>query len=126
MRKKSFLTLQTIIIGDNDKFPPSQDIIRRLEEQLKQLQAAKDELEARQKELQAMMERLEESKNMEAAERAKLEEEIRAKQDEVQRIQSEVELKDQETRRLQVLIHFEMCRVIGFVSEEIVFIIFLH
>lgn len=79
----------------------AQDMIRRLEEQLRQLQAAKEELEKRQNELQAMMERLEESKNLEAAERLKLEEEIKAKQQEVQRIQEEVELKDSETRRLQ-------------------------
>ncbi|KAL1459573.1 hypothetical protein WDU94_011542 [Cyamophila willieti] len=79
----------------------AQDMIRRLEEQLKQLQAAKEELETRQTELQAMMERLEESKNMEAAERAKLEDEIRNKQEEVQRIQTEVNTKDEETKRLQ-------------------------
>jgi chromosome segregation ATPase len=79
----------------------AQEMIRRLEEQLKQLQAAKEELEARQNELQAMMTRLEETKNMEAVERLKLEEEIHAKQAEVQRIQDEVEAKDAETRRLQ-------------------------
>ncbi|XP_046668055.1 moesin/ezrin/radixin homolog 1 isoform X2 [Homalodisca vitripennis] len=79
----------------------AKDMILRLEEQLKQLQAAKEELEQRQNELQAMMERLEESKNMEAAERAKLEEEIRAKQEEVSHIQSVVVAKDEETRRLQ-------------------------
>lgn len=37
-------------------------MIRRLEEQLRQLQAAKEELEERQNELQAMMTRLEETK----------------------------------------------------------------
>ncbi|KAK6633808.1 hypothetical protein RUM44_004415 [Polyplax serrata] len=80
----------------------AQDFIRRLEEQLKQIQAAKDELEQRQNELQEMITRLEESKNMEAAERQKLEDEIRAKQEEVKRIQSEVESKDEETKRLQM------------------------
>nr|CAD7456711.1 unnamed protein product [Timema tahoe] len=79
----------------------AQDMIRRLEEQLRQLQAAKEDLEARQNELQAMMERLEESKNMEAVERAKLEEEILAKQDEVTRIQTVVNEKDEQTRKLQ-------------------------
>lgn len=86
-----------------------QEMIRRLEEQLKQLQAAKEELEARQNELTAMMARLEESKNMEAAERAKLEDEIRAKQEEVSRIQETVDAKDEETRRLQV-----QCSMQGF------------
>lgn len=76
-------------------------MIRRLEEQLKQLQVAKDELEARQNELQVMLNRLEDSKNLEAAERAKLEEEIMAKQSEVQLIQDEVAAKDTETKRLQ-------------------------
>lgn len=79
----------------------AQDMIRRLEQQLKELQAAKDDLENRQKELQAMLQRLEDAKNMESAERNKLEEEIKAKQVEVQRIQEEVEAKDNETRRLQ-------------------------
>lgn len=106
----------------------AQEIIRRLEEQLKQLQAAKEELEDRQKvinitlfysfneiklkikfilciyssqELTVMMEKLERSQEMEAAERAKLEQEIRAKKEEVSRIQQEVEVKDAEARRLQ-------------------------
>lgn len=79
----------------------AQDMIRRLEQQLKELQAAKDDLENRQKELQAMLQRLEDAKHMETAERNKLEEEIKAKQVEVQRIQEEVEAKDNETRRLQ-------------------------
>ncbi|KYQ58985.1 Moesin/ezrin/radixin like protein 1 [Trachymyrmex zeteki] len=85
----------------NAELNEAQEMIRRLEEQLKQLQAAKEELENRQKELTAMMEKLELSHEMEAAERAKLEQEIRAKQEEVQRIQSEVEAKDAEARRLQ-------------------------
>ncbi len=68
----------------------AQDQIRRLEDQLRQTQAAKDELENGQKELQAMMKQLEESKNMEYQERARLEEEIRAKQNEVQAIYEQV------------------------------------
>lgn len=95
-----------------------QEMIRRLEEQLKQLQAAKEELEARQNELTAMMARLEESKNMEAAERAKLEDEIRAKQEEVSRIQETVDAKDEETRRLQV-----QCSIQGFLLENVQFTI---
>lgn len=91
-------------------------MIRRLEEQLKQLQAAKEELEARQNELTAMMARLEESKNMEAAERAKLEDEIRAKQEEVSRIQETVDAKDEETRRLQV-----QCSIQGFLLENVLY-----
>jgi len=68
----------------------AQDQIRRLEDQLRQTQAAKDELENGQKELQAMMKQLEESKNMEYQERARLEEEIMAKQNEVQAIYEQV------------------------------------
>ncbi|CAG5090828.1 Similar to Moe: Moesin/ezrin/radixin homolog 1 (Aedes aegypti) [Cotesia congregata] len=79
----------------------AQEIIRRLEDQLKQLQVAKEELEDRQKELTVMMEKLERSQEMEAAERVKLEQEIRAKREEVSRIQLEVEVKDAEARRLQ-------------------------
>ncbi|XP_017881266.1 moesin/ezrin/radixin homolog 1 isoform X4 [Ceratina calcarata] len=79
----------------------AQEMIRRLEEHLRQLQAAKEELEDRQKELTAMMEKLELSHEMEAAERAKLEQEIKAKQEEIQRIQSEVVAKDAEARRLE-------------------------
>merc|ERR1719376_175127 len=72
-----------------------------VEAQLRELQAAKDELEKQQNMLQDMMVRLEQSKEMEAAEKAALEEEIRAKQEEILRIRAEVNDKDEETRRLQ-------------------------
>ena len=74
------LTLQT----------EAQEQIRKLEDQLRQTQAAKDELENGQKELQAMMKQLEESKNMEHQERERLEDEIRAKQNEVHSIYEQV------------------------------------
>merc|ERR1712165_500527 len=67
----------------------AQNIIKQLEEQLKETQAAKDELEASRRELEEMMQRLEESKSMEAEERARLEEEIKAKQEEVAHIYQE-------------------------------------
>lgn len=79
----------------------AQDTIRRLEEQMRQLQMSKDELDERQNELQAMITRLEEAKNMEATERAKLEEEIQAKQAEFLRVKEEIDAKDSEARRLQ-------------------------
>ena len=47
----------------------AQDQIRRLEDQLRTTQAAKDKLELGQKELQAMMKQLEESKSLENQER---------------------------------------------------------
>ncbi|XP_023020316.1 moesin/ezrin/radixin homolog 1 isoform X1 [Leptinotarsa decemlineata] len=75
--------------------------IKRLQEQLEDLQKSKEELEQQRNELSAMMERLEQSKNMEAAERQKLEEEIRSKHEEVQKIQEEVERRDAEAKRLQ-------------------------
>ena len=56
---------------------------RKLEDQLRETQVAKDELERQQRELHEMMQRLEESKNLEAEERARLEEEIYRKRDEV-------------------------------------------
>lgn len=64
--------------------------IKRLEEQLRDTQMAKDELEKGKEELQEMMERLRESKSMEAEERQRLEEEIRAKQEEVTAIHNQV------------------------------------
>jgi len=79
----------------------AQNIIKQLEEQLKETQAAKDELEAGRRELEEMMQRLEESKNMEAEERARLEDEIKAKQDEVQNIYQEVKAKEEENIALQ-------------------------
>merc|ERR1712168_1043598 len=79
----------------------AQNIIKQLEEQLKETQAAKDELEASRRELEEMMQRLEESKNMEAEERARLEDEIKAKQDEVQNIYQEVKAKEEENIALQ-------------------------
>merc|ERR1712110_784790 len=65
----------------------AQGTIRKLEEQLKETQVAKDELVAQQQELHEMMIRLEESKTMEAEERARPEEEINSKRPEVITIQ---------------------------------------
>merc|ERR1719322_467770 len=79
----------------------AQNIIKQLEEQLKETQAAKDELEAFRRELEEMMQRLEESKSMEAEERARLEEEIKAKQEEVAHIYQEVKAKEEENVALQ-------------------------
>ncbi|XP_065171121.1 moesin/ezrin/radixin homolog 1-like [Atheta coriaria] len=75
--------------------------IKRLQERLAEIEAAKKELEDRQNELHQMMVQLEQAKHLEESERLKLEEEIRRKQEEVQRIQEEVEDKDSETKRLQ-------------------------
>ncbi|CAM1318237.1 Uncharacterised protein g6901 [Pycnogonum litorale] len=85
----------------NKELRDAHETIRRLEEQLKELQAAKDNLEAKQNELQALMERLEAAKQMEAEEKQKLEDEIRLKQDEVMLIKQEVDEKDEVTRTLQ-------------------------
>lgn len=79
----------------------AQDQIRRLEEQLKETQAAKDELESNQNELQQMMTRLEQSQSMEAEERMRLEDEIRTKQEEVSNIQAQVMNKERENQELQ-------------------------
>lgn len=83
------------------EFLEAQDTIKRLEEQLRDMALAKEDLESKQNELKNLMVQLEESKNMEHQERQKLEEEIRAKQEEVSMIQVEVHTKDEETRRLQ-------------------------
>ena len=68
----------------------AQDQIKRLEDQLRETQAAKDELEVGQRELHEMMTRLEQSKNLEAEERARLEAEIAEKQEEVSTIHNQV------------------------------------
>jgi len=79
----------------------AQEKIRKLEELLRDTQAAKDELEKGREELQDMMERLRESKDMEAEERQRLEDEIRSKHEEVQVIQNQVQSKEQENMLLQ-------------------------
>jgi len=79
----------------------AQGTIRKLEEQLKETQVAKDELVAQQQELHEMMIRLEESKTMEAEERARLEDEINSKRSEVEDILTEVQRKEEENRQLQ-------------------------
>ena len=68
----------------------AQDQIKRLEDQLRETQAAKEELEVGQRELHEMMTRLEQSKNLEAEERARLEAEIAEKQEEVSTIHNQV------------------------------------
>jgi len=79
----------------------AQEKIRKLEELLRDTQAAKDELEKGREELQDMMERLRESKDMEAEERQRLEDEIRSKHEEVTVIQNQVQSKEQENMLLQ-------------------------
>ena len=79
----------------------AQEQIRRLEDTLRETQAAKEELESGQTGLQAMMRRLEESKNLEAEERQRLEDEISRKQEEVQSIHDQVQAKEQENLELQ-------------------------
>merc|ERR1712228_1008892 len=79
----------------------AQEKIRKLEELLRDTQAAKDELEKGREELQEMMERLRESKDMEAEERQRLEDEIRTKHEEVTEIQNAVQNKEEENMLLQ-------------------------
>lgn len=50
----------------------AQDSIRRLEEQLRQVQQSKADLENKQNELEEMLKKLENDKAMEAEEKAKL------------------------------------------------------
>jgi len=79
----------------------AQEKIRKLEELLKDTQAAKDDLENGRQELQEMMAQLAESKSMEAEERQRLEEEIQVKHDEVTLIQNQVQSKEDENVLLQ-------------------------
>lgn len=79
----------------------AQDTIRRLEDQLRQVQAAKQDYEMKQLELQKMMERLQDEKHMESDAKAKLEQEIQSKAEEVENIKRVVEEKDAETKKLQ-------------------------
>lgn len=71
----------------------SQETIKKLEEQLKQMQFAKEDLEIKQNELKAMMEHLEESKHLELEEKQKLENAIQRKQEEVMMMKEEVQMK---------------------------------
>merc|ERR1712241_1566576 len=72
----------------------AQDQIKRLEDQLRETQAAKEELDE-------MMTRLEQSKNLEAEERARLEAEIAEKAEEVSTIHNQVQNKERENLELQ-------------------------
>jgi len=80
----------------------AQDTIRRLEQQLRELQEAKMALDARERELNEMTRRLASEREMEVSEREKLAEEIQRRELEVERIRRHVEEKDEETRRLQM------------------------
>jgi len=79
----------------------AQDTIKKLEDQLRETQVAKEELMSQQNELREMMTRLEEDKNLEAEERQRLEDEINNKKDEVEDIVAEVKRKEDENRQLQ-------------------------
>ena len=77
--------------------------IKELEEQLRALREAKDNLEQQQTELREMMAKLEEDKTMADAEREKIVEEVRMKQEEIDKIKSEVDEKERIAKELQVL-----------------------
>merc|ERR1711962_490509 len=99
--EERFRSMQHEMERRQTELSTAQGTIRKLEEQLKETQVAKDELMAQQQELHEMMIRLEESKNLEAEERARLEEEITSKRSEVEDILSEVQRKEEENRQLQ-------------------------
>jgi len=99
--EERFRSMQQEMERRQSELSTAQGTIRKLEEQLKETQVAKDELVAQQQELHEMMIRLEESKTMEAEERARLEEEINSKRSEVEDILTEVQRKEEENRQLQ-------------------------
>jgi len=99
--EERFKTMQAEMEKRQRELIDAQDTIKRLEDQLRETQEAKDELETQQRELQAMMTRLEESKNLEAEERLRLEAEIQNKQQEVSEIYETVNAKEEENRALQ-------------------------
>merc|ERR1712241_173301 len=99
--EERFRSMQQEMERRQTELSTAQGTIRKLEEQLKETQVAKDELVAQQQELHEMMIRLEESKNLEAEERAGLEEEINSKRSEVEEIVSEVQRKEEENRQLR-------------------------
>merc|ERR1712029_731878 len=77
------------------------ETIKKLEDQLKETQVAKEELLQQQNELREMMTRLDEDKNLESEERQRLEDEINSKKNEVEDIVAEVKRKEEENRALQ-------------------------
>merc|ERR1712141_728211 len=99
--EERFRSMQQEMERRQTELSTAQGTIRKLEEQLKETQVAKDELVAQQQELHEMMIRLEESKTMEAEERARLEEEINSKRSEVEDILTEVQRKEEENRQRQ-------------------------
>jgi len=99
--EERFRSMQQEMERRQGELSTAQETIRKLEEQLRETQVAKEELVQQQQELHEMMIRLEESKNLEAEERARLEDEINSKRTEVEEIVSEVQRKEEENRQLQ-------------------------
>jgi len=99
--EERFRSMQQEMERRQSELVAAQDTIRKLEDQLKETQVAKEELMQQQNELREMMTRLEEDKNMEAEERQRLEDEINSKRTEVDDIVNEVKRKEEENRQLQ-------------------------
>jgi len=99
--EERFRSMQQEMERRQSELVAAQETIRKLEDQLRETQVAKEELVLQQQELHEMMKRLEESKNLEAEERARLEEEIHTKKTEVDDIVAEVKRKEDENRQLQ-------------------------
>lgn len=77
------------------------DTIRRLEQQLHELQLAKDRLEAKERELRDLTEQLQSEREMSAEEKERLISEIRNREMQVAEMREQVESKTAETNRLQ-------------------------
>ncbi|CAJ0946337.1 unnamed protein product, partial [Mesorhabditis belari] len=75
--------------------------IRSLEEQLRQLQLAKDELEAKEQELHELTDRLQSEKAMSDEERRRLRDEVHRRESEIGIMRDEVARRQEETSRLQ-------------------------
>merc|ERR1712227_1159564 len=81
--EERFRSMQHEMERRKSELDAAQETIKKLEDQLRETQVAKEELMQQQNELRDMMTRLEEDKNLEAEERARLEEEINSKKKEM-------------------------------------------
>lgn len=93
--------MQLNISAAQTELQDAQEIIARLEEQLKQTKEAKDQLGRREKELEQMSQVLASEREMEHEQKEKLAFEIQRRENEVRDMRRLVEERDAETRRLQ-------------------------
>lgn len=99
--EKQYKALEEQMEQRNKELEKASESIRRLEEQLREAQAMKDDLQKQQQELKDLLDKMEKDREMDAEEKEKLHNEIKAKEEEIEAVRLKVATQEDETKKIQ-------------------------